>query len=266
MTKRLLFPALLWLALAAAALLAAGCGTGNPYPPGSYERADFFATRGKNLEAVAAFESFVRRNPTDSLAAEAQFRKAMTYMAMKEYPLAAVEFQILRKDYPTSPLVEEALFREGEAYLFQVGRVERDITGAYTARQHFREFLKQYPQSSFRPEVEADLVRISDLVVRKRLKEANVYRQLGRLKAVAATLDILLEQEPDSTLRDEVLWERARVAFDLGEDAAGRGFLEQLLEEFPDSDYARRARGMLAEAGAPAGDRAAAAAPDGDGS
>lgn len=237
------------LALGLAAILAlvltGGCGTGNPYPPGSYDRAEFFVDHGKNFEAVAAFESFVRRNPTDSLAAEAQFRKGMTYLAMKEYPLAAVEFQILRKDYPTSDLVAEAMYREGQAYLFEVGKVERDISGAYSARRQFLAFLDRYPESPFRTEAEQSLTDISDIVVRKRLQEIDVYRQLHRYKAVAATLDNLLTDEKRSSLRDEVLWERAQIAFKLGQQEEGNRFLIQLRDNYPDSPYAKKVNSQL---------------------
>jgi len=235
----------LGLAATLALVLAGGCGTGNPYPPGSFDRAEFFVDHGKNFEAVAAYESFVRRNPTDSLAAEAQFRKGTTYLAMKEYPLAAVEFQILRKDYPTSDLVSEAMFREGQAYLFEVGKVQRDISGAYSARRQFLDFLDRYPESPFRTEAEQSLVEISDIVVRKRLREIDVYRQLHRYKAVAATLDNLLAEEKRSSQLDKVLWERAQTAFKLGQQGEGDRFLVQLREKYPDSPYARKIKTEL---------------------
>ncbi len=251
MNNRLLRPFLLWLSLGLLSGVAGiwGCGAGNPYPPGSFQRGVFFAENGKNLEAVSAFESYVRKNPTDSLAAEAQFRKAMTYMAMKEYPLAAVEFRILRKDYPTSPLVEEGAYREGLAYLRQVGRIERDISGAYQARVHFKDFLESYPNSVFRPEVEKSLTEISDMIVAKRLREINVYRQLGRYRAVATSLDNVLADEPGSSLMDKVLWQRAEVAFRLQQDTVARSFLQKLADQYPDSPLAAKARAKLASDG-----------------
>ena len=156
--------ALLWMLS-----VMAGCGASNPHPVGSYERGVFFAEQGKDVEAVAALESYIRKNPADSLTAEAQYLKGMTYMEMGEYPLASVEFQILRKDYPTSVRVEDALFQEGVAYLEQVGRIERDITGAYEARLHFLKFSQEYPNSPRMPEVVAYMAEISDLMVHKRM-------------------------------------------------------------------------------------------------
>ena len=202
---------LVWCVAAALALglVAGGCGTGNPHPPGSLDRADYFAEKGSRLEAVAAYEAFVRHNPTDSLAAEAQFRKAMIYMDLKEYPLAAVEFQILRKDFPTSERVEDALFQEGLAYLRQVVDIRRDASGALEARSHFLRYRSTYPQSARLAAVDAELAGISDMLVSKRLAQVEVYGQLGRWQAVTAVLDGLLTDEAQSSLIPDVLWERA---------------------------------------------------------
>ena len=223
----------------------AGCGGGNPYPPGSYERGQHFVEKENYFEAVEALESFVRHNPTDSLAAEAQFLKAMTTMKMDEFPLAAVEFQILRKDYPTSDRVEEANFQEGVAYFEQVGRVERDITGALDARIHFQNFLVKYPQSSFRTEAEDYLLDISDMVVKKRLRQCKVFRQLHRPAAVVITLDLILAQEKHSRLIDLVLYERAEAAAKVEDSETETAMYRRLLDDFPDSPYADKARSAL---------------------
>ncbi len=170
-------------------------------------------------------------------------------MELHEYPLAAVELQILQKDYPNSPLVEDAMFKEGEAYLAQVGRLERDVSGAYSARDHFRKFARMYPQSAHLPAVDARLTEISDLLVRKRLQAARVYEQLGRWEAVAITLDHILAEEPDSALLDQVLLRRAEVAQRLYDPATARAMYSRLLADHPDSDLAGRARDGLAALG-----------------
>ena len=237
-----------------AALVAgvAGCGGGNPHPAGTLDRADFFATRGNRLEAVAAYEAFMRHNPTDSLASEAQFRKAMIYMDLKDYPLAAVEFQILRKDYPNSARVEEGMFQEGLAYRRQVGDLERDASGAYQARDHFLRFKATYPQSARTAAVAAELSGISDLIVRKRLAQAEVFRQLRRWNAVATVLDGILRDEPQSGLTDDVLWERARAAERLDDPAAAAGFYRRLASDHPGSPRAADAAARADALGAAA--------------
>ncbi|MCP4572006.1 MAG: outer membrane protein assembly factor BamD [bacterium] len=238
-------PRRLSLTVALALATLAGCGLHNPHPIGSFERGAYYSERGNNLEAVAALETFVRQNPTDSLAAEAQFLKAETYLQMKEYPLAAVEYQILRKDYPTSPLVVDADYREGVAYLQQVGSVARDVTGAHEARLHFVSFLERYPDSAHSEEVLGHLQAISDIMVEKRLGQARVYGQLGRYEAVALVLDDMIRYEAGSSLLDQVIWQRAQVAERLDDQATAATMYRRLVDEYPDTKLADRARNAL---------------------
>jgi outer membrane protein assembly factor BamD len=222
-----------------------GCGTGNPYPPGTFDRGAHFNAHGKHHEAVEALEQFIRHNPTDSLAARAQYLKALSYIEVKEYPLAAVELQILRKDYPTSELVEDAFFQEGIAYFRQVGRVERDLSGAHQARSHFRRFLELYPASPHMAQVQEYLDRISDLVVRKRLGMAEVYRHLGRHRAAGLVLETTLAEETGSKLLDRVLLRRAELALKEGRPEVATAAYQRLLREYPDSPHVDAARDGL---------------------
>ncbi|MFT5315001.1 MAG: outer membrane assembly lipoprotein YfiO [Candidatus Krumholzibacteriia bacterium] len=231
--------------LAAVVWMCNGCAPSNPYPPGTFDRAKHYFDNDKDLEAVAAFEAFVRHSPLDSMAAEAQYLRAKTYLVMQEYPLAAVEFQIMRKDYPNSPFVEDALFGEGEAYLFQVGRVERDLTGALEARNHFLEFSQTYPNSDYMSQVIAYLEEISDLVVKKRLEQVKVYGQLKRYSAIAIVLDDVIVKEATSSLIPEVMWERAKVAIKLDDPDTAAEMYEGIIGRYPDGDYADSAASAL---------------------
>jgi len=222
------------------AMLLSGCGATNPYPPGSYDRALAFQENGKHHEAVAAYSAFLRRSPTDSLAARAQFEKAMSYMEVKEYPLAAVELQILRQEYPTSDFVEHAVFEEANAFYRQVGRIERDITPAYDARYRYQTFLESYPVSSYVPEARERIVDISDMIV-------------GRNGAVAVTLDRLVEAEPLSRLRPDVMLRRARLARDTDDHDIALDLAARIMDEYPVSAAAAAAadlaRDLKAESG-----------------
>ncbi len=224
-----------------------GCGAGNPFPAGSFERGMLFVEQEKFPEAIGSLEAFVRHSPTDTLAAEAQYQKAITYIKMEEYPLAVVELQILVKDYPTSGRVEDAMFEQGMAYYKQIGGVERDITGAYEARLQFLKFSQTYPQSKHMDDVIATMRDISDLLVLKRLKQVHVFRQLKRYEAVVMTLGLVLEEEANSRLLDRVLWERGEGALRIGEYDTAAEMYERLIQNYPESEYHKSAQDALRE-------------------
>jgi outer membrane assembly lipoprotein YfiO len=237
-----------WVAVLSLAA-AAGCGTPNPYPPGSFERAVRFQERGKLRDAVAALDQFLRRDPPDSVAVEAQRMKAIAYMELKEYPLAAVEWQILRREYPGTEQAVEALYREGLAHLNQVGRLERDITAAGTARGLLRRYVSEWPDGAYAEAAREQIKNISDMFVRKKLGDLEVYRRLGREEAGAVVLDALLDEEPESRLRPRLLLMRASLAREQGEPEVAARFLELLLAEHPDSPEAATARRERERAG-----------------
>lgn len=234
---------LIAVALTAAALLmsAGGCGMTNPYPPGSYERALAYREHDKPHEAVDAYAAFLRRSPTDSLAAQAQFEKAMSYMEVHEYPLAAVELQILRQEYPSSEFVERAVFEEANAYYRQSGRIERDITPALDARLRYQAFIAAYPASPRVEEARERILDISDMVVRKRLKQLSVYERLGRPDAIEVTLDRLIESEPQSRLRPKVMLRRLDLALERDEPDVARALAARLADAYPLTKEAARA-------------------------
>ncbi len=222
-----------------------GCAASNHFPVGSYERGALFNEQGKHQEAVQALDAFIRTSPTDSLVARAQYLKALSYMKMKEYPMAAVELRILCKDYPTSEYVEEAEFLQGVADFEQVGKVQRDIGGAFEARDQFHRFLKLYPASRRAEEAREYLRRIADLVVRKRLAQARVYGHLGQHDAAVIVLGTTLEQERDSQLLDRVLLLRGEEAEKAGEPDVARESYQRLLDDYPQSKLAGEAREAL---------------------
>jgi len=239
-----------WLAtlVALTTLLAVGgCSLKNPHAIGSLERARFWNEHEHYQEAADAYEVFVRQNPTDEQAPQAQFEKALAYMQIKEYPLAAVELQILAQDHPTSPLVEDASFRQGECYYFQVGRLERDVTPAYEARLHWLEFARRYPTSRYMPEVRRYMQEIADLMVRKQMRAVEIYTHLRRPDAAALVLDRILEDEPAASILDEVLLKRAQMARRLDDPEAAVAAYRRLLDEFPESDLRAQATAGLAD-------------------
>lgn len=223
----------------------AGCSVKNPHEIGTYERAQFWVDNERYQLAADAFEAFVRQNPTDTLAAEAQYGKARALMGVKEYPLAAVELQILAQDYPISPLVEDANFREGECYWFQVGRLERDVAPAYEARLHWLDFASRYPTSRYMPQVREYMQEIADVMVRKQLRAVRIYQQLRRHDSVALVLDRILEEEPTSGLLDNVLYERARSAEKLDDSDTARSMYRRIVVEYPESIWSPEAQAAL---------------------
>lgn len=234
------------VALSLAALALGGCAGSNRLPSATYERALFDHERGHDREALTTIEQFLRRSPGDSLAAPAQRLKTLALLKLKEYPLAAVELQILRQEYPTSEFVSESWFMEGVALFRQAGRMERDIAPALEARSRFRRFLTDWPEDPRAAEARDFLVRISDLEMQKKLGEAEVYVQLGQPVAAGVVLDTVLAQEKEGRMRPRLLLRRAEVALRAKRPEDATAAWQRLVADHPDSPEAAEAQRALA--------------------
>jgi tol-pal system protein YbgF len=74
-------------------------------------------TRGDYDLAIEGFRTYVQNYPKTSLAANAQYWLAESYLSQRNYPQAVAEFEVVLRDHADSAKVPSALFKQGEAYL-----------------------------------------------------------------------------------------------------------------------------------------------------
>jgi len=100
-------------------------------------------TRGDYDLAITGFRTYVQSYPKTSLAANAQYWLAESYFSQKNYPAAVEEFSGVLRNYPDSPKVPSALFKQGEAFLAlndtkQANSVLCELVGKYPKTREAR--------------------------------------------------------------------------------------------------------------------------------
>lgn len=236
-------------------LLIVGCSGGaKNLPVGSYERGVAEFESEHYFEAIEDLKLFVRRNPTDPKVDEAQYHVGLSRFQDGDYPVAAVEFEILRTDYPNSARVEDAWYMEGLCYRKQVPSIERDQTITEKALGHFRRYLSQFPNGTRRDDAQAQVDELQELLDRKRLAAVQLYQRLGRPKAALVTLKALMGDRSDSKLMPEMLLRAGELSLQLKDDPGARDYFERLVANDPDGEFGQRARRRLERIDAGGGD------------
>ncbi|OGQ99448.1 MAG: tol-pal system protein YbgF [Deltaproteobacteria bacterium RIFOXYD12_FULL_55_16] len=93
----------------------------------------------KYKEAYNAFSSYLEKNRTAPLAANARFWLGECLFQQKEFELAILEYQKVIADYPKSNKASAALFKQGQAF---ESLAEKD-----TAKIIYNKLLAEYPKS-----------------------------------------------------------------------------------------------------------------------
>jgi outer membrane protein assembly factor BamD len=160
--------------------------------------------------------------------------------------------------FPTDPLADDAMLKVAEAEMRQMGLSDRDITHARKAEQRLKALLQQYPQTNLRGVVEDHLRETQESLAMHNLGVARFYYEArynkGRgtgLKGAQSRLKEIIDKYPNFSLRDEVLF-RLGTTYQLEEepDEAAK-YYQDLLRNFPNSDYGEKAKEQLSIIGAP---------------
>lgn len=158
--------------------------------------------------------------------------------------------------FPTDQLADAAMMKVAESEMRQMGLSDRDITHARKAEQRLKALLQQYPQTKLRPEVELRLREVQDNLAMHSLQIARFYYDArykgkkGGLKGSQDRLKEILEKYPNFCMMDEVLFRYATTFQEEEEPDEAAKYYQQLVRDYPNSEYADKAKEQLNVIGA----------------
>lgn len=264
------------LALGLAAPLA-GCAEFNFATAG---RATLTYTEDARAAYNEALEQFKQRNWEDARALFGEVRKLFAYSRyarLAELRLADIDFEQSKfsdavaayRDYVqnhrTDPNVEYAryrisksLFNDIEDSFILPPAEERDQATTAEAYRDIRNFLSDYPQSRYYPDVKYmhDVVR--QRLVRHELYVARFYLREEQFDATVARIDHALSKYPGSGLDAEALVLKGETLLKAKKRGEARAVFEKVIREHV-SPFAAAAKSYLEEMGPPTPDEKAPA-------
>jgi outer membrane protein assembly factor BamD len=159
--------------------------------------------------------------------------------------------------FPTDPLADDAMLKVAEAEMRQMGLSDRDVTNARKAEQRLKALLQQYPQTNLRSVVEGHLRDTQESLAMHNLQIARFYYDArykghkGGLKGAQSRLKEILDKYPHFSMNDEVLFRLGTTFQQEEEPDEAAKYYQNLLRNFPNSDYTEKAKDQLSIIGAP---------------
>jgi outer membrane protein assembly factor BamD len=169
-----------------------------------------FITWSNQEDAIPMFDKIIQNAPTWDRAGKLQFRIGEIYEKTGEYELAIEAFTSLLIRYPASPHAEEAAFRRARCHIELTRYYPNSTDIRARAAMAAAEFLQRFPRSRFGSEVQAYLDTLDRDQARALYATARLYDRTGDHPASAILMyERLLEDYPDSSLAEKA---RARLA------------------------------------------------------
>jgi outer membrane protein assembly factor BamD len=158
--------------------------------------------------------------------------------------------------FPTHPLADRVLLKIAESQMRQIGLPDRDITPARKAEQRLKALLQQYPNTLLRKDAEMRLEQVQDNLGLHNLYIANYYYGLsvdqkkGGLKGAQSRYREVLDKYPNFSFMDEALYRLAVTYLVEEETDQAAKYFQQLVRDYPNSDYVEKAKEQLQLIGA----------------
>jgi outer membrane protein assembly factor BamD len=260
MTRRLDFVRSLGLIVAAICLVTAqSCGPSKAKlpAPGSSEADKYLFDHGTEalgkkrwLVAREYFKRLVDTYPQSQYRQDAKLAIGDTYLgenSVESNILAANEFHEFLTYFPLNPRADYAQYKIGLAHFNQMLAPERDQTATQQAITEFDTFLRNYPTSRYRPDVEKLRQRAKDRLSESQYKVGLFYYRIKNYVGAVNRFKDLLAGNPQYPGRDAVYFYLAETLHKVKIDAEALPYYDRIVTEFERSDYLQRAKKRITE-------------------
>jgi outer membrane protein assembly factor BamD len=184
----------------------------------------------------------VERHPDSNLVPQARFLIGESYYRDGEYEKAVREFEAFLALYPANPIADLVQYRLARSYFDSMPSVERDQAWTAKAVGEFQKLIKQYPESRYAPDAIAKIEACRLRLAQKELWVADYYVRQNNWQAALQRYDMILKEYGRTAVVPQALLQKADALLRLQRREEAETTLRRVVEEFPDSEWARRAR------------------------
>lgn len=215
-----------------------------------FQQAEAQFTDKRWQKARTSYTHLYETFPNDPLGRRSLLRIADTFFHQGD-PVNLIEAQYKYRDfinrYPNSDQADYAMLQIAMCSFEQMEKPDRDQAKTREAVEKFDDMLRAYPQSKLRPEAEARRQETLDRLARHEHLVAKFYIKRGSHLSAVQRLNYLIDTYSNYADRAGAFFDLATALNYLGRKGEARLYFERVVTEFPQSDYAERAKRRLGE-------------------
>jgi outer membrane protein assembly factor BamD len=218
-----------------------------PLPPAAelYATGELEMSKKRYEDARLPFRKVVERHPQSSYAPRARFLIGEAYYREGEFDKAIKEFEAFLAFFPRHEISDLVQFRLAMSYYDQMKPVEQDQSITAKAADQFRKLVREYPDSRYASDALAKIDICRGRLAQKELWVAAYYIDQGNAPAARQRLEYVLKEYARTLVVPEALYRLADVDTQEGRVQDARVRFERLANEFPYTEWGRRAAQRL---------------------
>jgi outer membrane protein assembly factor BamD len=181
----------------------------------SYENTDW-------TEAASGFDIIKLQYPASQYADDAQYYLAEINRQRGEYVMAAYNYSVVRRSFPTSEWAKPSAFKIGQCYEDMALPPDRDQEYIKKAIQAYTEFQQIYPTDSLALQALERIRELRNKLAERYMIIAEHYVKTNSRKAAIVYYDAVIDEYPDTQHFEPAIVEKIRLQYMLGQIAECR--------------------------------------------
>jgi outer membrane protein assembly factor BamD len=198
--------------------------------------------------------------PNETVGREALLMVANSYFQQKtaaSYTEARYRYRDYLNRYPGAPNRDYARYQFAFCYDKEHERPDRDQTATREAIEQYRALIREFPDSGYAGAARERIRRLTDLLAEHDFGVGYFYLRKGSTAAALSRFIQIEQRFPDYGARDKLYFYQAVALDRLGRKDESLSYFGKVVEEFPQSEFAKKARSWT---GKKTGEKAPAAA------
>jgi outer membrane protein assembly factor BamD len=186
--------------------------------------------------------------PNETVGREALLMVADSYFSQKTttaYTEARFRYRDYLNRYPGAPRRDYARYQFALCYDKEHEKPDRDQTATREAVDQYRALIREFPDSAYAGAARERVRQLSDLLAEHDFGIGFFYLRKGSTSAALSRFTALEQRFPDYGGKDKLFYYEAVALQRLGRKDEAQRYLGRLVEEFPASEYAKKAKSRL---------------------
>ncbi len=191
-------------------------------------------------KAVLELQKLILNYPGVSFIDSAQFLLGMTYFNQKEYPLAIGEFNRLVSSFSTSSLTDDAAFKLAECDFELSPRAELDQSHTQEALDALNNFLEDYPGSDKREQALNLVNKCKSKLAKKIYRNGYLYFKMRHYAPAALYFQQVLDDYPDTEWSKPARFYLAETRYKDNKYEQAKTEYQNYLENYPHDELTQK--------------------------
>ncbi len=197
-------------------------------------------------EALLQYRDVKNRFPYSRYAVAAELQIAEVHFKKESFAEAQGAFQLFKELHPKHPKIDYVTYKIGESIFMQLpSTIDRDLSIAPGAIQEFNVLMRDFPQSEWVGKAKEKRQETIQMLAAKELYIADFYYRTEEWQHALVRYQKYIREFPDHEKQPHAHYRAALAAEKFGDDAVRKNLFRNLIDKYPDSREAKRAKGIF---------------------